>query len=244
MKRKTVKMIALALFAPALSLGAARQAQTQDAKNPYPTSMAPLDQYLMDRDAEIALARSAAPPSIANDATVLVFGRNGYETAVEGKNGFVCNVDRSWMDRFEKSPEFWNPKRRGPVCYNPQAGRTMLPILFTRTRLALAGKSKAEMNEGMKAATEKGELPPPEPGGMAYMQSKQGFLNSNCGNCGPHLMFYVSVKDAKTWGANAPGSPVLLSPHLNGAPEPVTEFDVFVSEWSDGTPADSGDHAH
>jgi hypothetical protein len=244
MKRNTVKMIALALFALVLAPGAVRHAQAQDAKNPYPTSMAPIEQYLMDRDAEIALARSAAPPSIANDATVLVFGRNGYETAVEGKNGFVCNVDRSWMDQFEKSPEFWNPKRRGPVCYNPQAARTMLPILLTRTRLALAGKSKVEMNESMKAATEKGELPAPEPGGMAYMQSKQGFLNSECGNCGPHLMFYVSVKDAKSWGANAPGSPVLLSPHLNGAPEPVTEFDVFVSEWSDGTPADSGDHAH
>jgi hypothetical protein len=244
MKRKTVKMIALAFFGLALALGTARHTQAQDAKTPYPTSMAPLEQYLMDRNAEIALARTAAPPSISNDATVMVLGRQGYETAVEGTNGFVCNVDRSWMDQFDKSPEFWNPKRRGPVCYNPQAARTMLPILLIRTRLALAGKSKAEMNEGMKAAIEKGDLPALEPGGMAYMQSKQGFLNSKCGNCGPHLMFYVSVKDAKTWGANAPGSPVLLSPHLNGAPEPVTEFDVFVSEWSDGTPADSGDHAH
>ncbi len=130
MKRKTVKMIALAFFALALALGTARHAQAQDAKNPYPTSMAPLEQYLMDRDAEIALARSAAPTSVANDATVLVFGRQGYETAVEGKNGFVCNVDRSWMDQFENSPEFWNPKRRGPVCYNPAAARTLLPITF------------------------------------------------------------------------------------------------------------------
>lgn len=243
MKRNTVKMIALALFALALALGAARHAQAQDAKNSYPTSMAPLDQYLMDSDAEIALARSAAPPSIAKDATIMVLGRNGFETAVEGTNGFVCDVDR-WMDRFENSPEFWNPKRRGPVCYNAQAARTMMPILLIRTKLALAGKSKAEMDEGMKAAIEKGEVPALEPGGMAYMMSKQGFLNSKCGNCGPHLMFYVAVKDAKTWGANAPGSPVLLSPHLNGDPEPVTEFDVFVSEWSDGTPADSGDHAH
>lgn len=243
MKRKTVKMIALALFAQTLALGAARHAQAQDAKNPYPTSMAPLDQYLMDSDAEIALARSAAPPSVAKDATIMVLGRNGFETAVEGTNGFVCDVDR-WMDRFENSPEFWNPKRRGPVCYNAQAARTMMPILLIRTKLALAGKSKAEMDEGMKAAIEKGQVPALEPGGMAYMMSKQGFLNSRCGNCGPHLMFYVAVKDAKTWGANAPGSPVLLSPHLNGDPEPVTEFDVFVSEWSDGTPADSGDHAH
>jgi hypothetical protein len=78
------------------------------------------------------------------------------------------------------------------------------------------------------------------------MLSKQGFLNSKCGNCAPHLMFYVPVKDAHTWGAGALGSgfPVLLSPHFNGAPEPVTEFIVPVSEWSDGTPADTGDHAH
>ena len=246
MKRKTVKIIALGLFALAFALSTARHAQAQDAKSPYPTSMAPLQQYLMDRDAEIALARSAAPTSVSNDATVLVFGRQGYETAVEGKNGFVCNVDRSWMDQFENSPEFWNPKRRGPVCYNPAAARTLLPITLIRTKLALAGKSKAEMNEGMKAAIENGELPALDPGGMAYMLSKQGFLNSKCGNCAPHLMFYVPVKDAHTWGAAPLGTdaPVLLATHFNGAPEPVTEFIVPVSEWSDGTPADSDSHAH
>jgi hypothetical protein len=244
MKRKIVKMIALGFFALALALGAARHAQAQDAKNPYPTSMAPLDQYLMGHDAEIALARSAAPPSVAKDATVMVLGRDGYETAVEGKNGFVCDVDRSWMDQFENSPEFWNPKRRGPVCYNPSAARTLLPITLIRTKLALAGKSKAEMNEGMKAAIEKGELPALEPGGMAYMLSKQGFLNSKCGNCAPHLMFYVPVKDAHTWGAGALGSGSLVevSPHFNGAPEPVTEFIVEVSEWSDGTSASTDHH--
>lgn len=242
MRRKIVESAALGFVALALTLGA----QAQEGKNSYPASMAPIEQYLMDRDAEIALARSAAPPSIAKDATVLVFGRSGYETAVQGTNGFVCNVDRSWMDQFDNSPEFWNPKRRGPVCYNPQAARTLLPILFIRTKLALAGKSKAEMNEGLKAAIAKGELPPPEPGGMAYMLSKQGFLNSKCGNCSPHLMFYVDVKDAHTWGAGAlsSGLPVLLAPHFNGAPEPVTEFLVPVSEWSDGTPASSGGHAH
>src|SRR6266436_7774783 len=95
MKRKTVKMIALAFFALALALGTARHTQAQDAKTPYP-SLAPLDEYLMGREAEITLARSAAPPSIAKDATVMVLGRYGYETAVEGTNGFVCAVGRSW----------------------------------------------------------------------------------------------------------------------------------------------------
>src|SRR5271169_4611179 len=112
MKRE-VKMIALAFFALALALGVARQARAADAATPYP-SMAPLDQYLVpDRDAEIALARSAAPPSVSQDATVMVLGRHGYETAVEGKNGFVCLVERAWMSGFQ-SLEFWNPKNRSP----------------------------------------------------------------------------------------------------------------------------------
>ena len=246
MNQKMVRTIAFITFALVAGLCVARPARAQDTKTPYPTSMTPLDQYLMaDRNAEIALARSAAPPSIAKDATVMVLRRHGYETAVEGTNGFVCNVDRSWMDQFENSPEFWNPKRLGPVCYNPQAARTLLPITLMRTKLALAGKSKAEMKEDMKAAIEKGELPALEPGGMAYMLSKQGFLNSKCGNCAPHLMFYVPVKDAHTWGAGALGSdlPVLLSPHFNGAPEPVTEFIVPVSDWSDGTPASKDAHS-
>jgi hypothetical protein len=246
MNQKTYHTIAMATVTLVAVLCAARPGRAQDAKNPYPTSMVLLDQYLMDRNDEIALARTAAPPSIAKDATVMVLEKNGYETAVEGTNGFVCNVDRSWMDQFENSPEFWNPKRLGPVCYNPQAARTLLPILLIRTRLALAGKSKAEMKEGMKAAIDKGEVPALEPDGMAYMLSKQGFLNSKCGNCAPHLMFYVSVKDAHTWGAGALGSdlPVLLSPHFNGDPEPVTEFIVPVPEWSDGTSADADAHSH
>src|SRR5215469_9194663 len=155
MNQKTIQTIAVATVMLVAVLCAARPGHAADAKNPYPTNMVPLDQYLMDRNDEIALARSAAPPSIAKDATVLVLGRHGFETAVQGTNGFVCNVDRSWMDRFDNSPEFWNPKRRGPVCYNPQAAKTLVPLVMIRTRLALAGKSIAEIKEGLKAAIER-----------------------------------------------------------------------------------------
>src|SRR5262244_3088789 len=109
MNRKMVRTITLGTFALVAALCAARPARAADAKNPYPTSMAPLDQYLMDRNDEIALARTAAPPSISKDATVMVLGRHGYETAVEGTNGFVCMVGRTWTDGFDR-PEFWNPK--------------------------------------------------------------------------------------------------------------------------------------
>ena len=62
----------------------------------YP-SMASIEQYLMpDRNAEIAMARSAAPESISIDAKILVLGWRGYETAIEVKKGFVCMVERSW----------------------------------------------------------------------------------------------------------------------------------------------------
>jgi hypothetical protein len=242
MKRKMVRTITLRTFALVAVLCAARPGRAADAKTPYP-SMAPLDQYLMaDRDAEIALARSAAPLSISSDATVMVLGMHGYETAVEGKNGFVCLVERAWMGPFEKDPGFWNPKNRGPDCYNPPAARTVLPFVLIRTKLVLAGASMAEIKEGIKAAIEKKEVPALEPSGMAYMMSKQGYLNDAAGHWLPHLMFYVSVKDAKTWGAGAPDSPVMVNPHFNGAPEPVTEFMVPVSEWSDGTPADTDGH--
>src|SRR5271156_7105955 len=161
MKRETVKVIALGFFALALALGGARQARAQDAKTPY-ASMAPLDQYLMaDRNAEIALARSAAPEAISRDADVLVLGKHGYETAVKGKNGFVCVVERGWMGPFngEDAANFWNPKVRGPVCYNPPAARSILPLTYKRTELILAGQSKAQIIEAIKIFEKQG-LPP------------------------------------------------------------------------------------
>jgi hypothetical protein len=95
MRRNRVRTIALSTFVQAVVLGATWQAQAQDAKGSYP-NMAPLDQYVMtERDAEIALARSAAPESISGDAEVLVLGRHGYETAVKGTNGSYV----SWNDR-------------------------------------------------------------------------------------------------------------------------------------------------
>jgi len=237
MNGKIVRTITLATFALIAVLGATRPGRTADAKTPYP-SMAPLEQYLMaDREAEITLARSAAPPSVSRDATVMVLGTHGYETAVEGTNGFVCVVERAWMGPFD-SPEFWNPKNRGPLCFNPPAARSILPLTLKRTDLVLAGLSKAQIIDGLKAFQNNG-LPPVEAGGMSYMMSRQGRLNDSAGHWVPHLMFYLPLTDAMTWGAGVAGSPVLLNPQFSGAPEPVTEFMIPVSQWSDGTPADA-----
>src|SRR5262245_26398831 len=119
MRENKVGAIAIKSFALLVVLGTAYQTMGQDATTPYP-KMAPIEQYLMDRPADIALARSAAPDSISRDATILILGRQGYETAVQGKNGFVCMVGRGWGAAFDWA-EFWNPKVRAPDCLNPQA---------------------------------------------------------------------------------------------------------------------------
>jgi hypothetical protein len=181
------KAILLTALIATVLAGASSAARSQDSAASYPR-MAPIDQYLMaDRNSEIAMARSAAPPSISGDAEVLVLGRHGYEAAVKGKNSFVCLVERSWMSPFDFA-QFWNPKMRGPICFNPPAVRSILPLTLKRTELVLAGLSKAQIIEGIKAFDAKG-LTPLEPGAMSFMMSPQGYLNDQAGHWMPHLMF-------------------------------------------------------
>jgi hypothetical protein len=201
----------------------------------YP-AMAPLDQYLMDRGAEIALAKSAAPPSISDKATVLVLTRHGYETAVKGDNGFVCAVERGWMAQYDFS-EFWNPRLRGPLCFNPTAVRSILPYTIKRTELVLAGRSKPQMIAEIRSGIEKHELPPFEPGALTFMMSKQGYLNDDAHNWVPHLMFYFPRAAGATWGADLPGTPTMLNPQFQDSPEAISVLMVAVTHWSDGTPA-------
>ena len=230
MTAKKVTTLALQVAMAAI-LGTGWLASATDAKTPYP-NMAPVEQYLMeDRAAEIAMAQSAAPDAISRDAEVLVLGRHGYETAVKGKNGFVCVVERSWSAPIE-DPNFWNPKLRGPVCLNAAAAHSYLPRTIKRTELILAGRSKTEMVEAIKAAVEKKELPEMEPGAMSFMLSKQGYLSDTAGHWHPHLMFFVSQGDPSAWGADLPNSPILS---FNDSWEHLITFLVPVREWSDGT---------
>jgi hypothetical protein len=152
MERKIFKTTGWGALALIAVMSVAWQGQAQDAKASY-SSLAAIDQYLMtDRNAEIALARSAAPGTMSREAKLLILGRHGYETGVEGKNGWVCVVERSWMSPFD-DPEFWNPKLRGPICFNPPAARSILPITYRRTEMVLAGLSKAQMIDSTKAHT-------------------------------------------------------------------------------------------
>ena len=195
--------------------------------------MAPAARYRMaSPEQEIALARSAAPASISDGAEVLILGAHGYDTAVKGRNGFVCLVERAWDADFS-DPGFWNPAIRGADCLNPAAARTVLPHFRERASWALAGLSKADMVARTKAAVAAHSYILPAAGAMAFMMSKEQHLADQNPHWHPHLMFFVANTNAAAWGANLAGSPVMLGP--TGS-DPITTFLVPVGKWSDGTP--------
>src|SRR5690242_10313621 len=230
MRKNRVGAIAVISFVLFVVLGMAYQAMAQDVAMSHP-KMAPIEQYLMtDRDAEIALARSAAPESISRDAEVVVLGRHGFETAVKGKNGFVCIVGRSWTSAVDA--DFWDPKVRVPMCVNAPAARSYLLRVTKETEWGLAGRTQAQITEAITAAFAKKELPSMEPGAMCYMMSKEGYGGDSSPHWPSHLMFFYSDTDPAIWGANLPGSPVVA---VNDPVEHLTQFVVVVQRWSDGT---------
>jgi hypothetical protein len=238
MRKKHVTIISLAFVILVVLATSAWKAQAQTEKTPYP-SMAPLDRYLIpDRNSEIALARTGAPPSVSDGAEVMVLGREGYTVAEKGSNGFLCVVERSWGAATD-DPNFWNPKIRAPICFNPAAARTFAPIFLMKTKLVLAGKSKSEIMQAVASAFDQNELPALEPGAMCYMLSKQQYLSDQGKNWHPHLMFFVAGDAAKSWGADLPGSPVMSA---NDPEERATILMVWVGQWSDGTPAPAMTH--
>ena len=202
-----IKSFALLVVLGTAHLGTSNQAMAQNAKTAYP-KMAPIEQYLMDQTAEIALARSAAPESISADAEVMVLGRHG----------FVCIVGRGWSSAAD--PDFSNPKVRVPICMNSPAARTYLVAIKKITDLGLAGQNLAQVNEAIADATVKKELPAMEPGAMCYMTGKQGYGGDVAPHWPPHLMFFYSDTDPAIWGANVPGSPIIA------IADPLSHFDA------------------
>jgi hypothetical protein len=243
MNRKIPKTNVTDVLLLGLLLSVQFHGHAQTPAGPYP-AMAPLAHYLMaDRDAEIQLARSAAPASISDHAKVLVLEQHGYETAAPGSNGFVCIVERAWMSPFDDS-EFWNPKIRGAICFNPASARSVLPLTYKRTELALAGLSRIEIAARLKDAFNKKELPDLEAGAMTYMMSKQSYLGDAAGNAAPHLMFYVPRQAGESWGEDLPDSPIILNRQFEDSPEPLRSYIIPVLHWPDGTPASAIGHKH
>jgi len=230
------KKINLLLACAALAFLPWTQSQSlaKPGQTPEP-AMAPLSQFMMPEKQEAAIARSAAPKSVSDNAQVMVLGPHGYTTVANGSNGFLCIVERSWA-RPTNDPGYWDPKMSGPVSYNAAAAKTFVPLDLMKTKLVLEGKSKAEIAKTIASALDKNELPALGPDAMCYMLSKQQYFDDKQKNWHPHSMFFAQGDAAKAWGANLPGSPILAAydPQTR-----VTIFMVWSDHWSDGTPYSS-----
>jgi hypothetical protein len=166
----------------------------------------PLTEYLMPRDAEMALAKSAAPTNISDRATIKVLTKSGYEEAYKGDNGFVCMVMRGWAAPTYTPAQFRNlvydASVHAPICFDPVASRTVMPYYELRTKLGMEGKTPDQIAEGVQAAYVKGQLPRRDAVSFAYMWSADQELGSGVGHWHPHLMIFAPYYENAMLGGN------------------------------------------
>jgi hypothetical protein len=172
----------------------------------------PLSEYLMTPESEVTLARSAAPENISAHATVKILTVSGYKIAAQGDNGFVCLVMRGWSAPTYTPAQFrdlvYDPTVHAPICFNPEAARTVLPYYEMRSKLAMEGKTPEQIAEGVQAAYAKGELPKRDEVSFAYMWSADQHLASGIGHWHPHMMIFAPYYENSMLGNNEFGSPL------------------------------------
>lgn len=161
-------------------------------KTKYP----PLSDYAMPQEAEVSLARSAAPASISDHATIKVFTAAGYRVVHEGDNGFVCIVMRGFTGAPTYTPIpvrtflAYDSKTRAPICFDPQAARTVLPYYEFKNKLGLEGKTPEQIAAAVRAAYINGEIPQRREVSFGYMWSADQILGP-AGHWHPHMMVFA-----------------------------------------------------
>jgi hypothetical protein len=216
---KAWKLVAIgaAILLSAAAILTSAQGQTQ-----YP----PLSEYMMPQDAEVALARSAAPANVSDRATIKVLNESGYEVAIEGDNGFVCMVMRAWSAPTYTPTAFldfvYYAPLRAPICFNPVAVETMMLYYELRTELGLQGKNPDEIADSIEAAYAKGELPRIETMSFAYMWSADQDLGPGIGHWHPHMMVFTPYYENSMLGGNEFGGTLPFVSDDAGTPFAVT----------------------
>ena len=199
-KRISMRLIACLVLA---NFGAGA-GWAEDSKYP------PLSEYMMAREAEVALAKSAAPEKVSAHATVKILTTSGYKVAAQGDNGFVCIVMRGWAAAISTAAAerdvAYDAKVRAPHCFDPIASRTVLPLQELQAKLGLEGKGPDQIAKEVQAAYAKGKLPKMEKVAFAYMFSADQDLGLGLGAWHPHMMVYTPYYENSMLGGNEPDS--------------------------------------
>lgn len=176
---------------------------------------------------EIALARSAAPPEVSADATVLVLRDGRYVAAARGSSPVTCMVSRSL------------PLSLEPICYDPEASRTILPMEIARVEMRLGGVPLEEVERRLESMIEEGELAVPDRPAMAYMMSSAQVLyadaDTRVGSWMPHIHLYVPYATAEDFGASA-GRSAPAAWEVVDAGEPTANLVIKVRDFVDPDP--------
>lgn len=201
-----MRMRAIALLAALATVPAANVA-AQGSKH-YP----PIGEYLMDRSAEIALAKSAAPENVSEHATIKVLTKSGFVVAQRGDNGNVCLVMRAFSAPTYTPARYrdlvYDPTVRAPICFTAPAARTAMPYYELRTTLGMEGKSPDRIADAVQAAYVRGALPRREAPAFAYMLSAHQHLGPGIGAWHPHVMVFAPYYENDMVGGNPFGSPL------------------------------------
>jgi hypothetical protein len=215
----------LTILAGVLTATAAR------AERRYPA----IDAYLMLRDAEVQMARSAAPAKLSDRATVKVLTRTGYEVAATGDNGMVCVVLRGFAAPTYTPAQYrdlvYDPAVRAPLCFTEAAARTVLPYYELRTRLGLAGRTPDQIAEAVQAAYAKGALPKREAVSFGYMFSAHQHLGPDAGVWRPHMMVFAPDAPQYAVGDTGFDGPLPLVSDDAGTPFAVVVIPVDETLW-------------
>ncbi len=209
---------------------AALDASTMQAQNP---KYSPLSEYMMTAEAEVALARSAAPENVSAHATVKVLTASGYKVAAQGDNGFICLVMRGWSAPTYSPAQFrdlvYDAGVRAPICFNPPAARQVLQYYELRSKLGMEGKTPDQISESVQAAYARGQLPRRDEVSFAYMWSADQNLGTGIGHWHPHMMIFAPYYDNSLLGNNEFGGAL---PQVSD--DAGTPFAVVVIRVDDG----------
>jgi hypothetical protein len=165
----------------------------------------------MPQASEIALAKSAAPVTISDHATIKVLTTSGFKVVHQGDNGFVCMVMRGFSGPTYTPAQLrglvYDSSVRAPICFDPKAASEVMPYYELRTKLAMEGKNPDQIAEGVQAAYSRGELPKRDGVSFAYMWSADQNLAS-FGHWHPHVMIFAPYYDNSMMGGNTFGAPL------------------------------------
>jgi hypothetical protein len=164
---------------------------------------------------EIQLALEAGPEHLRADATVYVFGKDGYRKVRSGTNGFTCLVNRDGNQNGDNDLK--------PTCWDAEGSRTIVPVMLRVGELLAHAASADEIKRDIDTGFASGKFVSPTKTGIAYMLRAEVLFDPTTEQITktafvPHYMIYAPGLSNADIGMPAPAraSPFALPSVYSG----------------------------